>query len=126
MSFTGPYFVNNLIIPLARQHAQQRVDIACRRLHLNLDNSNGHNARDVQEEMVSQWCVRLLYPPYSPDLAIADLYMFGRLKQQLSGRTLDSEQNVLETVTEILGVTETRSEKCIFALQTKMPVGFRP
>jgi hypothetical protein len=35
-------------------------------------------------------------------LAIADFDLFDRLKQQLSGRTLDSEENVLKTVTEIL------------------------
>jgi hypothetical protein len=42
-------------------------------------------------------------PPDSPDLAIADFSLFGRLKQQLSGRTLEIEENVLETITEILG-----------------------
>jgi hypothetical protein len=35
-------------------------------------------------------------------LAIADFYLLGPLNQQLSGRTLDGEQNVLETVTETL------------------------
>jgi hypothetical protein len=35
-------------------------------------------------------------------LAIADFDLFGRLKQQLSGRTLDSEKNVPETIAEIL------------------------
>jgi hypothetical protein len=35
-------------------------------------------------------------------LAIADFSLFGRLKQQLSERTLDSEENVLETITETL------------------------
>jgi hypothetical protein len=33
---------------------------------------------------------------------IGDLYLFGGLKQQLSGRTLDSEEYVLEMSTEIL------------------------
>jgi transposase len=41
-------------------------------------------------------------PPYSPDLATADIYLFDWLKQRLSGRTLDSEENVLEMITEIL------------------------
>jgi hypothetical protein len=41
-------------------------------------------------------------PPYSPDLAIADFYLFGRSKQQLSGRTLDNGENMLETIIEIL------------------------
>jgi hypothetical protein len=35
-------------------------------------------------------------------LAITDFYLFEKLKRQVSGRTLDIEHNVLETVTEIL------------------------
>jgi hypothetical protein len=31
-----------------------------------------------------------------------DFDLFGRLKQKLSGRTLESEENVLDTITEIL------------------------
>jgi hypothetical protein len=42
------------------------------------------------------------HPPYSPDLAIADFYLFGRFKQQLSGRTLDNEENMPETIIEML------------------------
>jgi hypothetical protein len=40
--------------------------------------------------------------PYSPDFAIADFCLFVRLKQQLFGRTLDSEENVTETTIEVL------------------------
>jgi hypothetical protein len=35
-------------------------------------------------------------------MAITDFSLFGRSKQQLSGRTLDSEENVLETTAESL------------------------
>jgi hypothetical protein len=52
--------------------------------------------------MARHRCVRVPHPEYSRDLAIADFDMFGHLKQELSGRTLEGEQNVLETVTEIL------------------------
>jgi hypothetical protein len=41
-------------------------------------------------------------PQFSPDLAIAGFYLFGRLKRQLSGRILDNEENLLETITETL------------------------
>jgi hypothetical protein len=41
-------------------------------------------------------------PTYSLDLAIADFYLLDRSNQQLSGRTLDSEENVVKTITEIL------------------------
>jgi hypothetical protein len=42
------------------------------------------------------------HPLYSRDFAIVESYLFGRLKQQLSGRTVDSEQNGLERVTDAL------------------------
>jgi hypothetical protein len=40
--------------------------------------------------------------PFSLDLAIADFSLFEQSQQQLSGRILNSEQNMLKTVTEIL------------------------
>jgi hypothetical protein len=39
---------------------------------------------------------------YSPDLAITDFDLFVRSKHKFFGSTFDSEQNVLETITEIL------------------------
>jgi hypothetical protein len=41
-------------------------------------------------------------PLYSLDLASTDFILFGRSDWQLSGRTLDSERRMLETVTDIL------------------------
>jgi hypothetical protein len=47
-------------------------------------------------------------------LAIADFYLFGRLKQQFSGRTLDNEENVLETITKILNEPPQEEVKSVF------------
>jgi hypothetical protein len=44
---------------------------------------------------------------------IADFYLLGQLKQ-LSGRTSDTEQNVLETVTEILNESPKGEVKSAF------------
>jgi hypothetical protein len=49
-------------------------------------------------------------------LAITDFFLFGQLKQQLSGRILDSEENVLKTMTEIMSELpkdETKVRWCI-------------
>jgi hypothetical protein len=102
IQFTATDFVDNVMISLASRHAQQRGDIAYRKLHLHFDNSRCHTARHVQEEMASRRCVRVSHPPYSTDLAVADFCPFAWLKQQLSGRALDSEQNVHERATEVL------------------------
>jgi hypothetical protein len=113
-SFTAVYYVENVIIPLANPYAQQVGDISRRKRHLHFDNSKGHTARYVQEEMASHRCVCVPHSPYSPDVAITDFYLFGRLQQQLSRTTLDSEENVLETVTEILSELRKSQGKSAF------------
>jgi hypothetical protein len=47
-------------------------------------------------------------------LAIADFYLLGWLKQQPSGRTLDSGENVLEVVAEILSELPKDEVKSLF------------
>jgi hypothetical protein len=100
--FTAVYFVNNVILPFVHRHAQQLEDIGRLKLHLHDDNCKCDTARYVQEQTASHRYGHVPHPPYSPDLAIADFCLFGRLKQQLSGSTLDSEEDVLEAAAEIL------------------------
>jgi hypothetical protein len=83
-SFPGVYFVNSVILPLAHRYAQQLGDVGRRKLHLHFDNSKCRTARHVQGQMASHRCARVSHPtapPDSPDLAIADFYLFGQLKQ---------------------------------------------
>jgi histone-lysine N-methyltransferase SETMAR len=39
-------------------------------------------------------------PPYSPDLAPSDLYLFAKLKTKLCGRRFGSNEGVMEVVNE--------------------------
>jgi hypothetical protein len=67
------------------------------------------------------------HPACSPDMGIADFYLFGPSKQQLSGRTMHSEKNVLETVSEILSELPKDEVKNAFEhWKRKMPVDCRP
>jgi hypothetical protein len=66
ISFMAVYFVNNAILPLANQHAQQLADIGRRMLHLHFDNSKCHTAWDVQEQMTSHQCLRVPRPRIRP------------------------------------------------------------
>jgi hypothetical protein len=52
-SFIAAYCVNNVICSLPSRNAQQRRDIARRKLRLHLGNPKCHTARDAQEEIVS-------------------------------------------------------------------------
>ncbi len=66
----------------------------------------------------------LEHPPYSPDLAPADFFLFSRLKEALAGTTLDQDslktawENVIRTITADKFATALRrwfeqAEKCI-------------
>jgi hypothetical protein len=58
--------------------------------------------------------VSVFHIPIFPDLIIADFDLFRWSKQQLSGRIVDSQQNLLETVTEILNELPKNEVKLYF------------
>ena len=48
-------------------------------------------------------CEVLPYPPYSPDLALSDFYLFPKLKTNFRGRNFGSNDGVIDAVNEWLG-----------------------
>jgi hypothetical protein len=55
---------------------------------------------------------RISYSRYSPDVSPSDVYLFGRIKNALSGREILDEIGLLEAVTEILnGASDTELQR---------------
>ncbi len=54
-----------------------------------LDNAQVHMAAVVQEWFAAHNIQRLEHPPYSLDLALADFFLFRRVKEELAGWSLD-------------------------------------
>ena len=48
-------------------------------------------------------CEILPHPPYSPDMAPSDFYLFPKLKSHLHGSQYGSNEGVIEAVNEYLG-----------------------
>ena len=46
----------------------------------------------------------LPHPPYSPDMAPSDFYLFPNLKSQPHGTQCGSNEGVIEAVSEYLGI----------------------
>jgi hypothetical protein len=72
--FTAKYFTNQRIKRLSQEHSTKLDDIALRSVRLDFDNSRCHTAKIVSEEMTRLKCKRVLHPPYSSELRIADFY----------------------------------------------------
>jgi histone-lysine N-methyltransferase SETMAR len=101
--FNAAYFVSEVIIPLHQLHSIMRGDNERRKLRVHFDNSPCHTARKVSEEMSHLRCRRVPHPPYSPNLAICDFYLFDRIKKRLAGVTGIDENDLRNEITAILG-----------------------
>ena len=87
------------------------------------DNAPVHTARTVTDYLAGKSVKILEHPPYSPDLAPADFWLFPKIKAALAGRFMDSGtfKTEWDGVTSLIGVQEyeaaflkwaERHEKC--------------
>jgi histone-lysine N-methyltransferase SETMAR len=66
------------------------------------DNATPHRHCDVQN-LVQHWGWEVLaHPPYSPDLAPCDYWLFSRVKKRLRGKRFQSEDDINTAVTASL------------------------
>jgi histone-lysine N-methyltransferase SETMAR len=88
------------------------------------DNAPVHTAAVVQNWFAAHNIQRLDHPPYSPDLAPADFFLFRRVKEELAGQSLDEGtlKTTWERVVRSIGADEfatafrrwyERCQKCI-------------
>ena len=63
-----------------------------------MDNAPIHRAAAVSEVMEEKLIQRAPHPPYSPDLAPSDFYLFGKLKSRLSGTEFRSSDEIIEWI----------------------------
>jgi len=63
------------------------------------DNAPSHNAAIVKKFMAKRNVAVLHHPPYSPDLAPADYYLFPKLKFSLTGRHFQTVEEIKCAVT---------------------------
>jgi histone-lysine N-methyltransferase SETMAR len=72
---------------------------------LHWDNAPIHTAASVKKWFADHSIQLLLHPPYSPDLAPADVFLFRRVKEELAGLSLDEDslkktrEGVVRTIT---------------------------
>jgi transposase len=66
------------------------------------DNATPDRHHDVQNLVQCWGWEALAYPPYSPDLAPCDYWLFSRVKKHLRGKRFQSEDDINTAVTASL------------------------
>ena len=86
------------------------------------DNASSHKAAIVREYLKQEKVVELPYPPYSPDLAPCDFFLFPRLRKHLAGRKYQTCKKVGSAIFQCLNSIprkdyENAFENCIKRLK---------
>ena len=68
---------------------------------MHFDNARPHKAKSTIQFCVENKFNIMPHPPYSPDLAPSDFFLFGYLKEKCKGCRFETVDELIEFITEI-------------------------
>lgn len=99
-TFNSDYFIHN-ILERINGLTQEWSEKEQRNITLHFDNARPHTAEKVRQYMKCNKMKRAPHPPYSPDIAPSDFYLFGYIKEKLKGCTFNSAEQLLDAIIQI-------------------------
>ena len=100
--FNSSYFIDYILKPLSLKRSTICVQTDKKLLWLHLDNCRVHNSKSATESLRMLGFKRAPHPPYSPDLAPSDFYLFGYIKEKLKGCFFDTIEELKAKIILIL------------------------
>lgn len=101
-SVTGRYYRDVVLKKLKKYYQKRRSVSGYRHARLLHDNAPSHTSELVKQFLKSENVTVLPHPPYSPDLAPCDFFLFPKIKKFLSGRRYKSRQAIGSAVSQCL------------------------
>ena len=90
-----------------------RSTTSVRGVLLHHDNASSHTAAETLDFLEAEGVQLVTHPPYSPDLAPCDFWLFPKVKEQLRGRRFSSDSEALEAMDAALAnLTEDSYKQC--------------
>ncbi len=84
------------------------------RYSLHMDNASCHTSRDTRLHLLFTGMKAVIHPPYSPDLAPSDFWLFHRIKLGLRGQTFPDLDTLEDAVRqEVAQIPSYEYEDCI-------------
>ena len=91
-SITGKYYKDVVLKKLKKYYQKRCPATGFKHVHLLHDNAPAHTSTIVTAFLKKEKVTVLPHPPYSPDLAPCDFFLFPKLKAFLAGRKYQSRQ----------------------------------
>jgi len=104
-TYNTEYVTKTLIPELEAAICVRRPRIGLRGTKLHWDNARPHISTETTSLLVAKGVHLLPHPPYSPDVAPSDFYLFGKIKTAIRGTLFHSSDEIIEKFDEIFGST---------------------
>jgi histone-lysine N-methyltransferase SETMAR len=100
--FDAGFFCSEIPQEIDRIRPKGTAEDIRRRVALHLDNASPRTVRAILVYLESHQMKRAFHPPFSPDLAISDFYLFDKLEIALMWEKFGDECGILDDVMRLL------------------------
>ena len=113
-TLTASYHTQVALPKVVGKVHEQRPTVGTQRTLLLHDNASAHKAKVTTTFLSEQGIQVLDHPPYSPDLAPCDFWLFPVLKEKLARRKFDRVQDLAKAVkSEFSGLPKTDHQRVL-------------
>lgn len=100
--FNSEYFINNILEELQTEVYPDGRRKHSKKYSIHMDNAKPHTSVQTKSWISKSEFVQIEHPPYSPDIAPSDFYLFGNLKTNLKGKEFENEEELLRFISDFL------------------------
>jgi len=97
----GRYYGNDVLPLVFKNFKEISGRSTVRDIMLHHDNATPHKAKEVTEVLRKERVILLPHPPYSPDLAPCDFFLFPKIKKELGGLRFERIQELAHAIKSI-------------------------
>ena len=115
------YYTNTVLPEVLRNRAETARTRSGSRLLLHHDNAAPHTAATTVSYLEEQGVQLLPHPPYSPDLAPCDFWLFPKVKKAISGKPFSRIQDLARAVrSELQSIPTSEYAGCFQSWKMRM------
>jgi histone-lysine N-methyltransferase SETMAR len=100
--FNALYFCSKILHEIVKNRPADTAEDQRSNMVLHFDNAGAHITRLTTDYMNRNQLVRTPHPPFSPNLALSDFYLFDKVEMALMERMFNDENKLFQCVMDML------------------------
>jgi hypothetical protein len=102
MKYNATFFIESVVPDLVEHVCQESRRKMLRGILVHMDNARPRNSGKSESALTATKARRITAPAYSPDLSSSDFFIFGMLKERISGTSYSSPDELNSATSELI------------------------